>query len=1003
MKISSEGGDYGSKSYPTTKHDSFKLKQQKATSRIINDLEPFATPNLVQVLDTSKFGSVAKEIEALCARRSRLLNHDVAKNPRLPFQCSDAPKNHYAPAVVPPVVDLSSDDEDSGHGKHSHIYEKVVLEPASKLLMKDSMDFLKSKAVEEQVESIIGKVDIRIDEGENFGVEDVVEEDSRQPFQEKESNYETNTVDDRLEDMQSKSLSKEVRNVADEIDIKIDKDKYDGSGDDMVIEEHNHPTHQKEEHNLQTDSEDDGLANICKMTVALECSEDLPKSKVVKERVESMISKVDIRIDKGGNFGSEDVVVEEDNHQSFREKESNYKTITVDDWLEDMQSKATSKEIRNVADDIDIRIEKDEYDSSGDDMMIEEDNPQTHQKEEHNLQTDAEDNDLANIWNEMTVALECSKGKRSTRTYMSDARSTNSIGSNQSLPLGVKSSTDDLMETEISAHPRHRKQMKAHQVEGFNFLCSNLLTDNPGGCILAHAPGSGKTFMIISFIQSFLARNPHARPLVILPKGILATWRKEFQIWQVEDFTLLDFYSSRADSRSQQLDVLRQWVDQKSILFLGYKQFSTIVCDNGASKVAADCKEILLKVPSILILDEGHTPRNEDTDMLQSLARVQTPLKVVLSGTLYQNNVKEVFNILNLVRPKFLRLQTSRDVVKRIMSRVQISGVRKNLKVGMDSAFFDLVEHTLQKKEENFKRKAAVIQDLREMTKQVLHYYKGDFLEELPGLVDFNVILNLSAIQKIEVEKLRKLGNFTRNSVGSLVYMHPQLKYFSEKYPSTGDKSLVNDEKIDELLEKLNVREGVKVKFFLNILGLCESAGEKLLVFSQYILPLKLLERLSMRVKGWRPQKETFLITGDSNSEYREFSMERFNNSADAKVFFGSIKACGEGISLVGASRILILDVHLNPSVSRQAIGRAFRPGQKRKVYSYRLVAADAPEEEDHHTCLRKELISKMWFEWNESCGHTNFEMETLDAKDCGDPFLESLSLQEDIKLLSQR
>jgi DNA repair and recombination RAD54-like protein len=595
------------------------------------------------------------------------------------------------------------------------------------------------------------------------------------------------------------------------------------------------------------------------------------------------------------------------------------------------------------------------------------------------------------------------QGKRSTRTYMSDARSTNSIGSNQSLPLGVKSSTDDLMETEISAHPRHRKQMKAHQVEGFNFLCSNLLTDNPGGCILAHAPGSGKTFMIISFIQSFLARNPHARPLVILPKGILATWRKEFQIWQVEDFPLLDFYSSRADSRSQQLDVLRQWVDQKSILFLGYKQFSTIVCDNGASKVAADCKEILLKVPSILILDEGHTPRNEDTDMLQSLARVQTPLKVVLSGTLYQNNVKEVFNILNLVRPKFLRLQTSRDVVKRIMSRVQISGVRKNLKVGMDSAFFDLVEHTLQKKEENFKRKAAVIQDLREMTKQVLHYYKGDFLEELPGLVDFNVILNLSAIQKIEVEKLRKLGNFTRNSVGSLVYMHPQLKYFSEKYPSTGDKSLVNDEKIDELLEKLNVREGVKVKFFLNILGLCESAGEKLLVFSQYILPLKLLERLSMRVKGWRPQKETFLITGDSNSEYREFSMERFNNSADAKVFFGSIKACGEGISLVGASRILILDVHLNPSVSRQAIGRAFRPGQKRKVYSYRLVAADAPEEEDHHTCLRKELISKMWFEWNESCGHTNFEMETLDAKDCGDPFLESLSLQEDIKLLSQR
>jgi DNA repair and recombination RAD54-like protein len=131
--------------------------------------------------------------------------------------------------------------------------------------------------------------------------------------------------------------------------------------------------------------------------------------------------------------------------------------------------------------------------------------------------------------------------------------------------------------------------------------------------------------------------------------------------------------------------------------------------------------------------------------------------------------------------------------------------------------------------------------------------------------------------------------------------------------------------------------------------------------------------------------------------------MESFNSSTDAKVFFGSIKACGEGISLVGASRILILDVHLNPSVSRQAIGRAFRPGQKRKVYAYRLVASDSPEEEDHHTCFRKELISKMWFEWNESCGHDDFEMKTVGVNDCGDPFLESQSLQEDIKLLFKR
>lgn len=87
----------------------------------------------------------------------------------------------------------------------------------------------------------------------------------------------------------------------------------------------------------------------------------------------------------------------------------------------------------------------------------------------------------------------------------------------------MKFSGEDLSVEEIYAHPRHKKHMKPHQIEGFNFLVSNLVTKNPGGCIVAHAPRLGKTFMLISFIQSFMAKYPHARPLVVLPKGILQT------------------------------------------------------------------------------------------------------------------------------------------------------------------------------------------------------------------------------------------------------------------------------------------------------------------------------------------------------------------------------------------------------------------------------------------------------------------------------------------------
>ncbi|PRQ55966.1 putative DNA helicase [Rosa chinensis] len=205
---------------------------------------------------------------------------------------------------------------------------------------------------------------------------------------------------------------------------------------------------------------------------------------------------------------------------------------------------------------------------------------------------------------------------------------------------------------------------------------------------------------------------------------------------------------------------------------------------------------------------------------------------------------------------------------------------------------------------------------------------------------------------------------------------------------------------MDELVDTTDLQEGTKAKFFLNMLSLCESLGEKLLFFSPYLAPLKFLERLTVKTKGWTSGREIFVITGGSKSGNQVWSMKGFNNSPDAKVLFGSIKACREGISLVGALRVIVLDVHLNPSVTRQAIGRAFSPGQKRKVFVYRLVAGDSPEEEDHKTFLQKELIAKLWFEWNEYCGYRDFGVDTVDVKDCADLFLECPVLGEDVKFL---
>ncbi|GJN35165.1 hypothetical protein PR202_gb23912 [Eleusine coracana subsp. coracana] len=417
--------------------------------------------------------------------------------------------------------------------------------------------------------------------------------------------------------------------------------------------------------------------------------------------------------------------------------------------------------------------------------------------------------------------------------------------------------SEDFIVADIAIHPRHAKEMRSHQLEGFNFLVKNLVSDKPGGCILAHAPGSGKTFMIISFIQSFLARYPSARPLIVLPKFIVSHWKDEFQRWQVQDIPLYDFYSVKAEKRVEQLEILKSWESQMSILFLGYTQFSRIVSDDGGGNAAVACRDRLLKVPNLLILDEGHKPRNRDTNVLETLNRVETPRKVVLSE-----------------------------------------------------------------------------------------------------------------ISEVNAE---------------------------DRVNSLTDKS------VDNMIDSVNFRDGVKARFFMNILSLAESAGEKLLAFSQYILPMKFLERLLVKMKGWHVGKEIFVISGDASSEDRDLAKDKFNSSADAKVLFGSIKACGEGISLVGASRVIILDVYLNPSVTRQAIGRAFRPEQQKKVFVYRLVAAESPEERSHETAFKKEVIPKLWFEWSEQCTTGDFKLDQIDVDDCGDEFLDNKAMRQDIKALYKR
>lgn len=581
------------------------------------------------------------------------------------------------------------------------------------------------------------------------------------------------------------------------------------------------------------------------------------------------------------------------------------------------------------------------------------------------------------------------------------------LGINNAEPFNYKSSEQGTPVVKLVLHPRLRKHMKSHQIDGFNFLQKNLIAEEPGGCILAHAPGTGKTFLMISFIQSFLTKYPEERPLIVSPKSILGSWMKEFKKWGVEEIPVHNLYdiANKAETlRYNQLQTLREWKEKKSILLVSYSQFSSIVCEKSENQMTECCQKILLEGPGLLVLDEGHFPRNKDTNILHALSQIHTRRRVLLSGTLFQNNFKELFNLLRLVRPNILDLNSFQAFFSRLISIITATEkhpklmYRGHVQDTVERIFSEVLGYALQSSTEEVKR--STLHDLQELTSLFVHYYKGDVLEDLPGLVDFTVMLNLNDKQRGALGRVQHLvGNrMTRDIMSSAVCIHPSLE--GENPSGWLEPDMTN---IGITLTNVNAdpNDGVKTKFVLDILSLCETNKEKLLVFSQYLPPLTLLEKMLMEKKNWSKGSEILRLDGNTHVELRENIIEQFNQDSDSKVLFASIRACGEGICLTGASRVIILDTPWNPSITRQAISRAYRIGQKRKVFAYRLVAAGTLEEEINQASLKKELMSKMLFEGSDQHNNSVSLLSEVNVDECEDMFFQGDSpLKENIQTL---
>jgi len=372
---------------------------------------------------------------------------------------------------------------------------------------------------------------------------------------------------------------------------------------------------------------------------------------------------------------------------------------------------------------------------------------------------------------------------------------------------------------------------------------------------------------------------------------------------------------------------------------------------------------------------------------------------VLLSGTPFNNNFEEFYTTLELVRPNFMMRASPQMcptlntlIAPEPKSNSLLPALKKSSNAGRQ-AFKDVIGEKIESGQHN--NIARALKQLRLLITPFVAWHKGQILESLPGITDLTIMLELSHKQR---ELLKDDHSEIRDNLkkrAAAIYVHPILEPVAEH----GKRS----QKDPRLKGNIDVKQGVKLRWVLDLVQFCDDAKEKVLIFSEYLYTLQLIENMTEQRMKWSRDSQILRLDGKLPPLEREKIIHKFNTDPEARMLCASIKAWGEGISLVGASRVVILEVVWNPSVARQAISRAFRIGQQKKVVVYRLIAADTHEElRVHATATHKEWLSKLLFDPNINCEDPNSILWDV-TDDCTDTFLKSGPLRDGVKKIYER
>lgn len=494
---------------------------------------------------------------------------------------------------------------------------------------------------------------------------------------------------------------------------------------------------------------------------------------------------------------------------------------------------------------------------------------------------------------------------------------------------------------------------------------------------------------------------------------------------------------SSCKTNFERLDILRYWFEDGGVLIVSYNMFRQLANGKVPKLKKKNTEELhkylLDPGPDIVVCDEGHILKNEKSAISVATNKLATARRIVLTGTPLQNNLKEYHCMLSFVKPNLLgtaiefrnrfvhpiingQYDDSNDYdVKLMKKRIHI--LHKLLDGCVQRCDYAALTKFLPPKHE-----FVISVKLSEVQMKMYECY----LENLTSakqdakicgrslFVDFN---NLRCIwthpyichvsfKRAEIRKLFKDDDeedetfindeslseaSTKSSETTSDEDHLLMKIDMDKRSYKTRSRKGNDDEEEEESEKedtekkqwyhefiteadkYNLELSGKMVLLMEILKECERIGDKILLFSQSLLALDIIEDLlsysstqtskgdDKDIKGtWIRGLDYFRMDGTTSVDFRKNYIDMFNdpNNERARLFLISTRAGSLGTNLVGANRVIIFDTSWNPSHDVQAIFRVYRFGQIKPVYIYRLLAQGTMEEKIYDRQVTKLSLS---------------------------------------------